>query len=155
MVSGYQSGQFPPRPFCLFGFLDFDQPGNVSQPNCFTANDNITATNYEIGIKGQPLDNLQIAVAAFYTDYSDLPYQVSTTQGAGFNTVNLIVDQESTGLEFEGTLAVSDNFFINASLGLIDVDVDAPNAEAPLTPDMTFAFGPEFNMDLQNGGSLT
>jgi iron complex outermembrane receptor protein len=35
--SGYQSGQFPPRPFCLFGFLDFTQPGNVSRPNCFVA----------------------------------------------------------------------------------------------------------------------
>jgi iron complex outermembrane receptor protein len=23
--NGYQSGQLPPRPFCLFGFLDFDQ----------------------------------------------------------------------------------------------------------------------------------
>ena len=23
--SGYQSGQFPPRPFCLFGFVDFAQ----------------------------------------------------------------------------------------------------------------------------------
>jgi iron complex outermembrane receptor protein len=42
--SGYQSGQFPARPYCLFGFLDFTQPGNVSQPNCFVASDNITAT---------------------------------------------------------------------------------------------------------------
>src|SRR3546814_9489875 len=51
--NGYQSGQFPPRPFCLFGFLDFTQPGNVSTPNCFQANDNVTATNYEIGLKGR------------------------------------------------------------------------------------------------------
>ncbi len=155
IASGYQSGQFPPRPFCLFGFLDFTQPGNVSQPNCFVANDNITATNYEVGLKGQPLDNLQLSVAAFYTDYSDLPYQVSTTQGAGFNTVNIIVDQESTGFEFEGVMAVTDQFFINASLGLINVDVDAPDAEAPLTPELTASISPEFIMDTANGGELT
>ena len=27
--SGYQSGQFPARPFCLFGNLDFTMPGNA------------------------------------------------------------------------------------------------------------------------------
>ncbi len=33
--SGYQSGQFPARPYCLF-----------SDPSCFAASDNITAVNY-------------------------------------------------------------------------------------------------------------
>ena len=42
----------------------------------FVANDNVTALNYEVGIKGQPFDNLQMSIAVFYTDYSDLPYQV-------------------------------------------------------------------------------
>ena len=78
--SGYQSGQFPPRPFCLFGSVDFaDGLDPRRRPNCFVANDNVTALNYEVGLKGQPLDNLQMSIAVFYTDYSDLPYQVSTT----------------------------------------------------------------------------
>jgi iron complex outermembrane receptor protein len=82
--NGYQSGQFPPRPYCLFANLDFTQPGNVSRPNCFVANDNVTATNYEVGIKGTPFDTLQMSIALFYTDYSDLPYQVSdAAHGAG------------------------------------------------------------------------
>ncbi|MEM7280279.1 MAG: TonB-dependent receptor [Pseudomonadota bacterium] len=154
IANGYQSGQFPPRPFCLFGSLDFTQPGNVSQPNCFVANDNITAVNYEAGIKGEPLANLQIAVSAFYTDYSDLPYQVSTTTGGGFDTRNIIVDQESTGLEFEGTWAISDQFYLHSSLGYINVDVDDPDAEAPLTPELTFSFSPEYTMPVDSGGSV-
>ncbi len=153
--NGYQSGQFPPRPFCLFGFLDFTQPGNVSQPNCFVANDNITAVNFEAGVKGQPFDNLQIAVAAFFTDYSDLPYQVSTTAPGGFDTRNIIVDQESFGLEVESTLVVSDAFLVHAAIGWIDVDVDDPTAVAPLTPELTIALGPEFSVDSANGGQWT
>ena len=155
IANGYQSGQFPPRPFCLFGFLDFTQPGNVSQPNCFAANDNITAINYEIGFKGEVTDRVQLAASAFFTDYSDLPYQVSTTTDAGFDTQNIIVDQESLGLEVEATLALADGLFLNFALGLIDVDVDAPNAVAPLTPEVTFAFGPEYTYSTSNGGAVT
>ena len=149
--SGYQSGQFPARPFCLFGSLDFTQPGNVSQPNCFVATDNITALNYEAGIKGLVTDNLRLSVALFYTDYSDLPYQVSTTAGAGFDTRNIIVDQTSTGIEVEGSWAISDNFLIHGSLGYINVDVDDPVAVAPLTPDYTASLSPEYTFSAANG----
>ncbi len=149
--NGYQSGQFPPRPFCLFGFLDFTQPGNVSVPNCFEANDNITATNYEIGLKGQPMDNLSMSIAIFYTDYTDLPYQVSVTTDAGFDTQNIIVDQNSAGFEWESTWAIGDNFMLHTSLGYIDVDVDDPVAVAPLTPKWTASISPEYTMDTNSG----
>ena len=52
IANGYQAGQFPPRPYCLFGFIDVSRPGNVSAPNCFAAGDHITAVNHEIGFKG-------------------------------------------------------------------------------------------------------
>ena len=146
--SGYQSGQFPARPFCLFG-----------DPNCFVAGENITATNYEIGIKGQPLDNLQMSAAVFFTDYKDLPYQVSTTAaGGGFQTVNLIVNQESVGFEWENTMYFNENFLFHATLGYIDVDVD-PQAGvtpvAPLTPEVTFSLSPEFTMPMAGGAEVT
>jgi iron complex outermembrane receptor protein len=141
--SGYQSGQFPARPFCLFGFLDFSQPGNVRRPNCFVASDPITAVNYEVGFKGRALDNLLTSVAVFFTDYSDLPYQVSTTQGAGFDTRNIIVDQESWGVEWEGSWYVGGGFYLHSSLGYIDVDVNDPVAVAPLTPEWTASISPE------------
>ena len=153
--NGYQSGQFPPRPFCLFGSLDFTQPGNVSTPNCFAANDNVTATNYEVGLKGTPLDNLQISVAVFYTEYSDLPYQVSTTSGAGFDTQNIIVDQDSTGVEWESSWAITEGFYLHTTVGYIDVDVDDKDAEAPLTPELTASISPEYTFALDTGAEIS
>ncbi len=152
--NGYQSGQFPPRAYCLFGNLDFTQPGNVSPDNCFVAGKNITAQNYEMGLKGQPTDYLSMSLAVFYTDYNDLPYQVSTTTDAGFDTSNIIVSQNSSGVEWESTLLLGDNFFLHTSLGYINVDVDDPVAVAPLTPEWTAAISPEYTMDLSNGGTL-
>ncbi len=52
-----------------------------------------------------------MSIAVFYTDYSDLPYQVSATlPGAGFDTRNILVDQTSMGVEWEGIWLVTDNF---------------------------------------------
>jgi iron complex outermembrane receptor protein len=152
--SGYQSGQFPARPYCLFGFLDFTQPGNVSQPNCFVASDNITALNYEVGIKGQPVPKLSMSVAAFWTDYSDLPYQVSTTTGAGFDTRNIIVDQRSVGFEWEGTWFATRSFLLHSTLGYIDAEVDDPVAVAPLTPEITLSISPQFSWFTSAGGEF-
>ena len=144
--SGYQSGQFPARPFCLFG-----------DPGCFVASGNITATNYEVGIKGQPFERLQMSAVVFFTQYSDLPYQVSTTAGAGFNTVNLIVDQDSFGFEWESTAYFTDNFLFHATLGYIDVDVDEQQGVkpvAPLTPELTFSLSPEIRLPMSGGGEV-
>lgn len=155
--NGYQSGQYPARPYCLFGNLDFNfPPGNVSRPNCFQASDNVTATNYEIGLKGTPLDTLQMSIAVFYTDYKDLPYQVSESIGGGFNTVNVIVDQTSTGVEWESAWAATENFTLYTTLGYIDADVDDPNPTvvAPLTPDLTASVSPQYILGLDNGGEL-
>ena len=157
--SGYQSGQFPPRPYCLFGNVTSfaTSPFTINPVNCFEANDNVTAQNYEVGLKGQPLDNLQMSISVFYTDYSDLPYQVSTTAGGGgFNTVNIIVDQTSQGVEWESTWAVTDNFRLHTTLGYIDADVDDPDPTvvAPLTPEFTASVSPEFTIPT-GGGEFT
>lgn len=143
--SGYQSGQFAPRPFCF-----------ATWPDCFAAQvDNITAINYEFGIKGELFDRLQMSAAVFFTQYSDLPYQVSTTVGGGFSTTNLIVDQDSFGFEWESTAYLTDNLLFQATLGYIDVDVDEQagvKPVAPLTPELTFSISPEFRIPLAGGG---
>ena len=143
--NGYQSGQFPARPYCLFG-----------DPDCYVATDNVTAVNYEVGLKGRPTRSLSMSAAIFYTDYSDLPYQVSDNTGGGFNTVNLVVDQTSIGFEWESTWVPTDSFSLHAALGYIDVDVDDPNpvVVAPLTPEWTVSISPEFTQQLSNGGSI-
>ena len=148
--SGYQSGQFAPRPFCF-----------ATWPDCFAAPvDNITAINYEAGIKGQPFERVQMSAAVFFTQYSDLPYQVSTTSGGGFSTTNLIVDQDSFGVEWESTAYLTDNFLFHATLGYIDVDVDVDPVTgvkpvAPLTPELTFSISPEFRVPMAGGGEVT
>ena len=144
--NGYQSGQFPARPFCLFG-----------DPTCFRATENITAVNYEVGVKGQVTDTFSMSVALFNTEYDDLPYQVSTTEDGGFNTTNLVVSQTSRGIEFESTWYVTDNFKLHSSFGYIDVDVDEQGGVkpvAPLTPDLTVSISPSYEVALENGGTI-
>ena len=121
-------------PFCLVGSL-FRHGLAPARPNCFVANDNVTATNYEVGPKGQPLDSLQMSIAVFYTDYSDLPYQVSTTRGR-FQYAEHHRGSDLAGRRVGKHLAPTDNFRLHATLGYIDADVDDPNpaAVAPLTP---------------------
>jgi iron complex outermembrane receptor protein len=140
--NGYQAGQYPARPFCLFG-----------NPNCFVATENVTAINYELGMKGELFDNLQLSIAVFNTNYKELPYQVSTTTGAGFNTQSIVVDQTSRGAELETTWAATDNFRLHATVGYIDVDVDDPNpaAVAPLTPELTASLSPELTIPAGSG----
>jgi iron complex outermembrane receptor protein len=152
--SGYQSGQFPPRPYCLLGsfFAGFDPLSD--DPNyCFVANDNVSALNYEAGLKGELFGSLQFSIAVFNTEYSDLPYQVSTTAGGGFTTVNIIVDQTSRGVEWESTWLITDAFRLHSTLGYIDADVSGANATtvAPLTPELTVSLSPEFSMPLGDG----
>ncbi len=147
--SGYQSGQFPARPFCLFG-----------NPDCFVATKNVTAVNYEVGIKGQVSDWLQMSAAVFTTDYTDLVYQVSESSSGGFSTFGVEVDQTSSGFEWESTMLFSDNFLLHATLGYIDVDVDRDpvtgiKGVAPLTPELTYSLSPEFQVPLQNGATMT
>ena len=50
---------------------------------------------------------------------------------------------------------MSDDFFIHATLGYIDADVDDPEAVAPLTPDLTASVSPEYTFQTAGGGSVT
>ena len=144
--SGYQGGQFPARPYCLFG-----------NPECFVASDNITAVNYEIGMKGEVTSNFNMSIAIFNTNYDDLPYQVSTTSEGGFDTRNLVVSQTSRGIEWESTAYLTDNFSIHTSLGYIDVDVDEKDGVkpvAPLTPKVTASISPSYEFVMANGAEV-
>ncbi len=162
--TGYQSGQYPARPFCLigqfFGAGGFDDLDNavaaVRADNCFVASDNITAVNYEVGVKGRVTDYLDVSIALFNTEFEDLPYQVSRVGDGGFDTANLVVEQTSRGIEFDATLNVG-NFSMQTSIGFMDVDVDEQDGfqpVAPLTPDLTFAIGPMYTFDLASGADV-
>lgn len=144
--SGYQGGQYPARPYCLFG-----------NPECFVASDNITAVNYEIGLKGEVTSDFNMSIALFNTNYEDLPYQVNTTSEAGFETRNLVVTQTSQGIEWESTAYFTDNFSLHTSLGYINVDVDEQDGVkpvAPLTPKFTASISPAYVFDLNDGSTI-
>ena len=146
LQSGYQSGEFPARPYCLF-----------ADPDCFTAGDNVTARNHEVGIKGQPLNRMELSAALFRTTYHNLPYQVSTTEGSGFNTVNVIVEQTTTGFELETTVFLTENFLTNVAVGNIDFRLQKQagvRPVAPLTPEWTLSLRPEYRRLLATGGKV-
>ncbi len=159
--TGYQSGQYPARPYFLigqfFGLGGFDNPTAAAQVranNNFKASDNIGAINYETGFKGQLTDDFSFSVAFFNTEYDDLPYQVNVVTDAGFDTNNLIVEQTSRGIEWESTYFVTDSFKLHTSLGFMDVDVeeqDGVKPVAPLTPEFTASISPSYEFELTNG----
>jgi len=162
--NGYQSGQYPARPYCLIGeffgaggFGDIDgATAAVNASNCFVASDNITAINYEIGFKGRVNEYFDLSVAIFNTEFEDLPYQVSRVSEVGFDTANLVVEQTSRGIELDTTLTIG-NFSMLTSIGFMDVEVDEQDGfepVAPLTPDLTFAIGPTYTFDLEGGDKI-
>ena len=163
--TGYQSGQYPARPYFLigqfFGLGGFDNPeagALVRANNAFMASDNIDAINYETGLKGQLTNDFSMSLALFNTEYDHLPYQVNLVTEAGFDTNNLIVEQTSRGVEFESTYFVTDNFTLHSSFGFMDVDVKEQNGikpVAPLTPEWTASLSPSYEFELSNNALIT
>ncbi|MBD1583901.1 TonB-dependent receptor [Pseudoalteromonas sp. S16_S37] len=163
--TGYQSGQYPARPYFLigqfFGAGGFEKQEEaaaaVRANNAFMASDNISAINYETGFKGQLTDDFSMSVAFFNTEYDDLPYQVNVVTDAGFDTNNLIVEQTSRGVEFESTYYVTDSFTLHSSFGFMDVDVQEQNGVkpvAPLTPEWTASISPSYEFELSSGATI-
>ena len=123
------------------------------------------ATNYELGFKGTVGSWLQLYLAVFHTEYEDLALQFSDPNVAGFVTITANAgESESTGVELEGTVLLSDAFSINAAIGYIDSEVTKVDAgvigvregDIPaLTPEWTIALGAQYDVELQNGNSMS
>lgn len=159
VARGFQSGQFPARPF----FAAFAN-------DLFAATDPVIATNYEGGIKGEPFEWLQMSLSGFYTEYDDFPGQVSFTDATGFNTATITADSRAFGVEWEGNFNFG-NFSLNTSVGFIDAEftnvpipigavVDADSSindgDTPaLTPRWTVAIGPQYTFNLPTGDLTT
>ncbi|OJF69157.1 TonB-dependent receptor [Alteromonas sp. V450] len=175
--TGYQGGQYPARPYflisefaseggfdALFGGTQEELAAAVNAvvaDNDFVATDNITATNYEVGLKGRFTDNLDMSISIFNTEYKNLPVQFSETTDTGFVTRVIPTKQTSRGIEWDGTLNL-EAFTLQGSIGFIDVDVDKVfNTDgvlvadaAPLTPKWTVAIAPSYTFELESGSSV-
>ena len=148
---GYQAGGFPARPF--------------AGPAQFVAYDPQFANNYEAGVKGVLFGRMQTAANFFYTEYTDLQLQFNEfSPGGGFVTITENAGEaEAYGVEFEGDLRLSDNFSIQSSVGYIDVEYTAVDAQVvgtavgnrpQLTPSWTVVVSPEIVAPLGEGAEL-
>ncbi len=82
---------------------------------------------------------------------------MSTTAGAGFSTVNLIVGQWTTGVEWESTFYVTRSFRLHAALGWLNVKAERQGGVrpvAPLTPELTLSLSPAYGWWLDNGAEI-
>lgn len=141
--------------------------------------DEETIDSYEIGYKYQSEGGrVQLNTAAFFNKASDLQRELNVAS-ASSGTSQLILntaDADIKGIEFEGRLALADNFLVTANLGYIDAEYtdirfpisvasiadivtgnvsDADFAlELPRTPEMTYGIGFVWDQDLGSAGSL-
>lgn len=122
--------------------------------------------SYEIGVKSRFMDDtVQLNVAAFYSDYTDIQQQIFTTDGTGslVSTVTNAAEATITGAEIELKATPTDNLVVNASLGLIDAEFDEFN-DALLgdltsrkfqdTPETSYQLGADYYVDLTGEFSL-
>ena len=149
IARGYQSGGYPARPY---GGADTFKPYNP-----------VIATNYEVGIKGEPFPFLQEELTLFNTEYKDLTAQVSEVTNAGFSTITENAGKaRSYGLEWESRARLGYGFLFNTSIGYDDAKYTEVKAGSSLkvddtpalTPKWTISAGPAYNLALTGGGSI-
>jgi iron complex outermembrane recepter protein len=123
----------------------------------------VIATNYEVGIKGEPFPFLQEELTLFNTEYKDLTAQVSEVTNAGFSTITENAGKaRSYGLEWESRARLGYGFLFNTSVGYDDAKYTEVKAGSSLkvddtpalTPKWTISAGPAYNLALTGGGSI-
>ena len=129
-----------------------------------------TLWNYELGFKSEFMDNrLRLNASVFYLQWSDLQmesFRFLTPGDLSSNfeqTIN-IEDAEAMGAEFELLAAITDNFTLSGSLGLLDTEmtsdttaqltggffVDLKGLDLPKAPDLTASLAGEYRWTLGN-----
>ena len=133
--------------------------------------DEETVDNYEIGFKTD-FDRARVNGAVFFNQIQDLQADVNLPDPASavVQIIKNTADADITGLELEALFSVSDNFVINASLGLIDAEYtevlfdlngDGVIDDADLAldlkraPELTYAIGATWDIEIGSAGFLS
>jgi outer membrane receptor protein involved in Fe transport len=130
--------------------------GNIPDPNSGFEFDDEKATNFEFGIKSEPINHvLEVNATVFYTSYDDL--QVSEFNGNAFVVKNA-AETKVKGIEIDTRWAIADNWDLTANVALLDFEYEKYSAASPTvkqaellglaTQDLsgkTGAFAPEYS----------
>lgn len=119
---GYKSGGFDGT-----GLNGTD--GTTPDPESGFEFEDEKATNYEIGIKSQPIKNkLELNATAFFTIYEDL--QVSEFNGNAYVVKNA-AETEVKGIEIDSRLQINNNWNLSASIALLDFEYNKYSGASP------------------------
>ncbi len=112
--------------------------------------------SYEAGVKTSFADRrVLLSAAAFIYDYQDM--QLTSVRADATGNLLLVTENAGTasvkGFEAEMRAMVTDNFVVDATLGLLDAQYEELNPGATVTTDLRLNRTPEFSMSL--GGEYT
>ena len=125
---GYKAGGFQHDARSLDSFNLFIEPEDM--------------TNIELGWKGS-YDRAIFAITAFEMEQENT--QVGQTVAVGGGNANMVWNNSGvdvTGLEFEGTFAVTDNFNVGGSIGLYEAEFQAGSTTGAQFDPITGEIGP-------------
>jgi len=115
-----------------------------------------TATNFELGFKGDLLDNtLRLNATAFYTDYEDLQVvRFGPVEGSEFGTfiTTNLGSAEIAGIEVEFTWYLTEEFRLSGYYAYLDTEVDDLLIET--SSGLTDASGSDLLRAPENSGNL-
>jgi iron complex outermembrane receptor protein len=105
----------------LAGGYNYAASSGTVEQNKFDAQESI---NYELGIRGDLLDNrLYLSAAIFYMDIKDL-HVYSHDEATGVTHTSNAAEAYSQGIELEVGYTINDNWRIDGSFGLIEAKYD-------------------------------
>ena len=135
------------------GVQFFDSEATLGLPNTFDPEELAT---YEVGAKGVLGDGrFRYEIAAFFMDYENI--QVYFSNPLGIQAFNNAGAAEVVGFEFQGTLRVSDGFYVEASYGHNDGEYTEPGvthlAGEPMdsVPKFTMSISGDYTFGLPAG----
>ncbi len=128
-----------------------------------------TATQYELGYKGQLMGGqLALVAAAFYIDYKDRQFELQATDPAGGFVEGIvnIGDSEQWGLEADMLLAIGENWTASVGLGYVNAEwkdgvvssitgADLSGETPPNTAEFSATTALDYVRNLDNGMRFT
>lgn len=128
-------------------------------------------TSWEVGYKSE-WSGGQLNVSAYFTEIADQQREVNLPSDSSgvLQLIQNTADTEIMGVEVDGTFALTDNFTLLASVGVLDaeytdvrfdlngdgvVDGADKSLKLPRAPELTYSISAIYDMDIGNLGYLS